>query len=428
MLFWKKVQFLLNGCIFGLYSGLKSIKMRSLFLVFMMLSSVCLGQNNIPEQNNSGSKNSVSPGAAEEMFDTLVPEMRMQEVQEAVPSSKRSKNVSRSESPVLQDKFESNSAISVNSAAQSFSVVRTSAAQNRIQRSPSPEYQRQMDQAVNQLEQMAPESFEYHFFSYQAGNYNIDLIDHLNKAELLKPGNSDVQIQKAAYHFIQGEQLKALNYLDKLVASKRIGQDVLDYGKDLLLSTAENGVLITHGMDDTFGALYHQLKNGVRNDATVLSLDLMQSDQYRDRLKNKGYRLPEREVIDVTYLSLFCQLNASKDLSVSLTFPKEYLVTMSEKLFVTGLVFLYSSDPNHNNFDRNDRLWNDILEKKAAGDVYTDKGRQLSSNYLPMLLLLSEVYGELNESTKKKDIDKEIDRISVQCNKYEQVRQIKSAY
>ncbi|MFN5912623.1 MAG: hypothetical protein ACK45H_14870, partial [Bacteroidota bacterium] len=111
--------------------------MRSLFLVFMMLSSVCLGQNNIPEQNNSGSKNSVSPGAAEEMFDTLVPEMRMQEVQEAVPSSKRSKNVSRSESPVLQDKFESNSAISVNSAAQSFSVVRTSAAQNRIQRSPS---------------------------------------------------------------------------------------------------------------------------------------------------------------------------------------------------------------------------------------------------------------------------------------------------
>jgi hypothetical protein len=65
---------------------------------------------------------------------------------------------------------------------------------------------------------------------------------------------------------------------------------------------------------------------------------------------------------------------------------------------------------------------------KLAEQAKTDKGKQLTSNYLPMLLQLSKFYGEANEKEKKKKVDDESEKVSVQCNKYEQVKKIKSSY
>ena len=66
-----------------------------------------------------------------------------------------------------------------------------------------------MDNLVESLEKNAPESFEYHYFKYVAGNYNVVLIDHLKKAEALRPTNSDVNIQIAAYYLIVKDSTNA---------------------------------------------------------------------------------------------------------------------------------------------------------------------------------------------------------------------------
>lgn len=344
--------------------------------------------------------------------------------------SKKSSSTARTKSLEKADKEQvtPSSAVSIQSASQSFSQSRSTAAQNRSQRTPSAQTQNQMNEVVEQLSVTAPESFEYHFYSYQAGNYNIDLIEHLNKAEALRPNNSDVHIQKASYHLIKKEDELAKEYLEKLKISTRLHKDVISYTQDLLLSVPEKGTLITHGFDDGYGTFYNQLVQQIRQDVQVISLDFLQSKQYRTNLTDQGYVLPKREIVDVTYLKEFCSLNESKGLSVSTTVPKEYLTGIAENLYISGLILEYRSEKEFDNFNRNEILWESILKKTIINGVISDKGRQLSANYLPMLLHLRQVYQQKSETEKMKRIDEAIDQIAVQSNKYEQVKKLKQSF
>ncbi len=312
--------------------------------------------------------------------------------------------------------------------SSSFSLTKQQAATQRTQRSPNAIQQEQMNNVVLQLEENSPESFEFHYFKYVAGNYNVDLVDHLKKAEVLRPANSDVQIQLAAYYLIMKDSKNALIYLDKIIASTRLSKDVIDYAEDLIQSAPENGTLITHGFDDSFATAYVQLSKKIRSDVKLISLDFLQSEKYQQVLKSEGFNLPSRTIIDVTYFQDFCFKNTLKNLSISMTVPKEYLTGIQQNLFVVGLGFEYHTDLTFNNFYKNDYLWNEVLTKKLIENSTNEKAKALSSNYLPMILHLRKVYFETGEKQKVIEIDKSLDKVAVQCKKYDQVQKLKSSY
>jgi len=232
----------------------------------------------------------------------------------------------------------------------------------------------------------------------------------------------------AAYYIIVDDKVNALKYLEKLVVSTRLNKDVIDYAEDLVQSASKNQVLITHGFDDSYATAYVQLSKSIRTDVKLISLDFLQSEKYRQNLTAEGYKLPTRTTIDVQYFQEFCSLNTTKTLNISLTTPKEYLTPIQQNLFVVGLVFEYHTDLTFNNFDRNEELWTKVLTKKLINNATNEKAKQLSSNYLPMLLVLRKVYEQKNETEKVKEIDKALDKVSVQCKKYDQVQKLKSSY
>lgn len=306
-----------------------------------------------------------------------------------------------------------------------FQFYKTEATVQRTQRSPNEQQQMEMNKVVDFFEKNAPNSFEYHYFKYVAGNYNTELKNHLDSAEALRPNNSDVHVQMAAYYMIKNDYDKAKKYLEKLKENKRLSKTVIDYGIDVLISVPKNGTLITHGFDDSFGVYVAQNELGIRKDVTLVSLDFLQSEAYRNRLIERGYLLPNRSVVDVNYFVELCRLNEEKMLNVSMTTPKEYLIPLQKNLFVVGLTFEYHKDA-YNNFSRNDELWYDSLQKDVINDVGNDKSRLLSSNYLPMLLQLRKVYLQRGENEKAQEVDDISDKIAVQCNKYEQVQKLKN--
>jgi hypothetical protein len=73
-------------------------------------------------------------------------------------------------------------------------------------------------------------------------------------------------------------------------------------------------------------------------------------------------------------------------------------------------------------------LWNEVLQKKLVNSAVTEKGRQLSANYLPMMIYLSKIYGEVKEVEKQNEVEKAIEKVAVQSNKYEQVRTLKKSF
>lgn len=308
-----------------------------------------------------------------------------------------------------------------------FTNSKIESSQQTMQRSPSIEQQQEMDDAVGYFATNAPNSFEYHYFNYTSGNYDVTRIDNLREAEKIMPDNSDVHAQLAAYNIIIRDADSADIYIDKMLTSGRLNANTLVYAEDLLLSVPSQGVLITHGFDDTYSAYKKQQDEGVREDVTLISLDFLQSDFYRRLLREDGFAFPEQDVIDVNYLKAFCELNASKSISISMTTPKEYFLLIQSNLYVTGLVFEYHQEV-YNNFSRNEELWNTGLSKHLIDDAKDEKSKQLSANYLPMLLQLRKVYGQKEENQKVKEIDKAIDKVSLQCKKYDQVQKLKSSY
>lgn len=297
----------------------------------------------------------------------------------------------------------------------------------RSSRSPSYQQQAMMDQAVDYFEVNAPASFEHHYFKYVAGNYDLSLYPDLKKAEEIRPENADVQIQMAGYFMIQNSVDTALMYTEKLLESDRLTDNVVAYAGDILRSAPENGALITHGFDDGYGCYYAQNEQGIRPDVTLISLDFLQSEAYRTGLTEKGFILPASTLVNVDYLVEFCTLNSEKGISISMTTPKEYLQPLQDKLFVVGLVFEYHLDA-YNNFTRNDYLWNESLEKALIAEPVDEKGKQLSANYLPMLLHLQKAYSATGETEKLTEVDEVSDQIGVQCRKFEQVQKVKASY
>jgi predicted peptidase len=111
-----------------------------------------------------------------------------------------------------------------------------------------------------------------------------------------------------------------------------------------------------------------------------------------------------------------------------MTTPKEYLVPIQQNLFAVALVFEYHKELTYNNFFRNDYLWNEELTKTLIKKATTDKAKQLSANYLPMLLFLHKTYTESKEAEKLKEVDEAMDKVAVQCKKYDQVKKLKGSY
>ncbi len=311
--------------------------------------------------------------------------------------------------------------------SSTFNYYNSQSKMQREQRSPTPAQQSQMNGAVSYFETHAPESFEYHYYKYIAGNHNVSLVNHLKEAEKIRPNNTDVHVQLAAYYMIQNSVTDVSNYLEKLVSNGRLAKSVVTYAEDVLRSVPQNGVLITHGFDDTYGAWYAQTKKGIRGDVKIISLDLLQSTEYRAKLKKEGFTVPSATVVDVKFLEQFCQLNEKKNLAISLTTPKEYFQPVLSDIYLTGLVFEYKTT-KYDNFWRNNTLWNSELDKKLVQNTMDAKGRELSANYLPMLMQMRKVYNQKGMQEKVSEIDSYIDAIGAQSKKYEQVQKMKSAY
>ena len=334
------------------------------------------------------------------------------------------KDDSRQKSNLAYDKDMLELNAFIQSSSKAFYTLKQEVSTQRTQRTPDDYRQLQMEQLVTLFSQKAPNSFEYFLFKYMSGNYNLALIDYLYNAERINPDNQEVQKQLTACAIILNEKQKALNYLDKLIRSGMIRNNLLVYASDLLLSIPTNGTLITHGIEDTYAVIYLQWKQQLRPDIQLISLELLQSDVYRSTVKNWGYILPKSQLINVSYLYSFCVLNTSKVISISMTLPKEYMTPIYQKCTVSGLTLEYSANSVKEIERRNADLWFNKLNKQLAFEQTESPDEKLASNYLPMLIQLYTYYTENKDADKQLIIENVLRELAVRTNTFPQIHKL----
>lgn len=293
---------------------------------------------------------------------------------------------------------------------------------NPIQRSPSAPAQKQMNEAVGYFNQVMPGSFEANFLTYRAGNYDLRFLPELNKASELQPQNTDVQLEQGLAGIILNDMEQVDSISLKLVKEGYFSNGVMSYSRDLVQSIPENSSLLVHGTSELLPVVYERntLK---RNDLQVISLDLLQSEQYQQQLSGLGYQLPSSTIVDTAYTQSFCELNAHKNLFLSMSFPKAYLQPLSQDLVVYGLSFGYKpSGTDAYNWNLN--LYKFVWNKEQLGQSQDQRSDALSANYLPCLVNLQKQFELYNRTSDREAITLLIQQIAARSQKMRQLKSI----
>lgn len=305
----------------------------------------------------------------------------------------------------------SSSQSQINQKKNEFSKIKAASLTQRTQRSPTSEQQQIMNKQVKDLEQMAPNSFDYNLMYYSSGNYDVSREPKLKLAEKMQPENPDVIKFCAANAIVKGDTLEAKSYLKKMEEKQLIQPETISYTADVVISSTSNSTIITHGFNDSYGAYFNQFNQNFAPSTTVVSLDFLQSESYRNVLKNKGYELPKQVIVDVSFLKSFCELNQEKNIALSMTIPREYFEPIKDNIYVSGLIFEYRSTNSKPSFQKLESLWNQNLNKKVITEFISPLSNSYVLNYLPMLIYLEDYYNSSGNKLKCVEIGTEIDRV-----------------
>jgi hypothetical protein len=379
---------------------------KVLGLLFLLINLTFVAQVQIERNTNN------APSTKNELLDSMM----------AAPSIYQLK-VTEQKTKKSAVKTQKVDAVSMEQKS-SFITAKKNATYQSTQRTPTKEQQQQMDEAVKFYQKTAPDSYEYHYYKFVAGNYDVQLVSHLYDAKRLNAKSIEVHTQLAAYYFIIENKETLASTLKFLYENGKIESDMLRFAKHILSSVGQHETLLLHGFDDMLSVLYLQVNEGFRKDVEVISLDFLQSEHYRQRLAKKGFQVPNKSVVDVDFVKEFYKTNESKKINLSLTVPKAYVESAINDFELIGLVFTYKNK-QANAFQENATL---LEEFKKLGniDAYrSEKVKNISSNYLPMLLMLRNQYETFGNKDKVSELDELIERVGVQCRKNKLIKSYK---
>lgn len=277
-----------------------------------------------------------------------------------------------------------------------------------------------MQKQLDELKRINAQSFEYNLLNYQVGNYDFSRLKSLKDAEKLQANNAALLQEFSAYAYIVNDEDLLNNYLSKLERQQVYSKDLQKYAENTLQSLPKNTVLITHGDHDTYPLLIQQKIKKSRKDVDIISLDHLQSEVYRKRLKKSGLQLPKGGFIDTDYFKEFLRLNAAKNIVVAGSVPRAYLIKAGADMKTVGLgvsfqdVQIYDDAWNQNLYERSMRM-------SIEQHVKTVKNLQLLGNYLPFLFSVRNSYIVEGNSNKIEEVEGLILQIAKLSNKYQQV-------
>ena len=357
--------------------------MRTIFLYFLLfICGASIAQTGKEEEKSNGAIPSVSNAPAMNSTNTIITRGALDTVSYKLEEIqlKSSDKIELNKSKQKKSAESSTSQSQVNQKKMEFSKAKLASSSQRTQRSPTEEQQQSMDKQVEDIEQIAPNSFDYNLMYYSSGNYDVTREPQLKIAEELQPDNADVLKFRVANAIVKGDTIEAKTYLKKLEEKQLIQPETINYTQDVIISSGTNSTIVTHGFNDAYGTYFNQFNQNMAPNTTVISLDFLQSESYRNVLKNKGYELPAQKTVDVPYLKSFCELNPEKNIALSMTIPKEYFEPIKDNIFVSGLIFEYKPSGNQPSFQKLEILWNQNLNKKVINEFISPLSNSFSLN------------------------------------------------
>jgi len=283
-----------------------------------------------------------------------------------------------------------------------------------------------LDGIVKRMTLEVPNTYENHLVKGWHGGFTTEAVSELSKAFEINPTNANTYGLMLLASEFQFDDQERLSFGKKMYEAGLLPASLLNYSYNVLMSVEAGSVLFTEGDNTTLPLIALQDVWKVRPDVTILNLDMIiQGDYRKTKLSNSELALKTISDTDKNFKQLLCAAlpieNPDRKFYYALTLSKEHLASMKDQLYVVGLASQLSPQRMDNISVIKDNLENrflmDYLTVDFNGESETATGRVLSANYLVPLLLLYEHYVENNETEKKTELTKLINKIAANTNK-----------
>lgn len=256
------------------------------------------------------------------------------------------------------------------------------------------------------------EHFGYLKEDYQAFNDRISAGNHAGVSPL------DEAVVYATYGILHNQPASRKKGMESLVMLHNFTPAATSFHRNLLTSAQPNAILFTHGFNDTFGVLAHQLR-GVRTDVTVVQLDWLRNDAFRKRIYAE-LGIPENQWNDTPSSRLQTLTRGyapQKPLYLSTTLPPAALRKLD--LWPEGLLLRALKPVSYDNTLSTASWW-----ETQAVRTQLRNGESINRNYLIALSLLNNYYQKLGKEEEAAEVQSLLNALTPKPEQKTRVKQV----
>ena len=265
-----------------------------------------------------------------------------------------------------------------------------------------------VDAIQSEIAEEFPDSFLAHYTSFKTKGWTADGVDDL-KAALALDDTQTISLEDQLI-FAEVEERNRAKASQQVFDAGLIHSSTLNYSYNLLMSVAEDGLLLVDGLHLTVPIWVLQDVMSVRKDVTILNVGI---GGFSEGLSVESTKV--KKGWDYTIDELL-QKEQGEKIYYALTLPRELINQKEKNLYVVGLASA-ESKPDFNHFEtlqRNieQRFLLDYLSLDFNGEPKTATGKVLSTNYIVPLLLLKEFYDDQNNVTRSNELTSLIEQLA----------------
>ena len=259
----------------------------------------------------------------------------------------------------------------------------------------------ELDQIRKEINTLFPGSREAYYVNFRAQGWNEEGVSYLKQAIAQDFENHSFLAEELVLAEVAGDRSLRRSLSKLLFEAKIIYPGLLNYAYNVLMSTGQEGILITEGEHSTIPLWILQDVMGVRSDVKVLNLDLVENQNFiEDWMDQHMIQAPENTEKSALIQELPLK-NPEKAFYYALTLSNKDLISLEESLYVVGLVSQHTQGDfdNYEVLKKNveQRFLLDYLTVDFNGEPKTATGRVYETNYIVPFLLLKEYYDEVGD-------------------------------
>jgi hypothetical protein len=223
---------------------------------------------------------------------------------------------------------------------------------------------------VKLMEQYIPKTFTYYYLSYLTQGIGTGNAENLLKAYRMNPDFEGIHASVVSYAESSVDHALRKKTNEEWFKTNYISSQFLTYSYNVLMSLDRNAVLFTQQDNDTYPAWMLQDALSIRTDVTVINIDFLLLDNYREAVFNqlniKALDLGEVN-LDEYHLNwekvvahLLNHYKGDRPLYLGMTLFDHLYQDFEKQLYVSGLAFRYSLK-KLDLTEKNKQLYEDIF-------------------------------------------------------------------